>query len=91
MCPLLLGAVLSQAQQDGKLRLIAYASHSFTTQERNNSVTELETLAVVRAMSHYHCYLFGYTVKVYTDHSVVKAVLNSPNPTGKHARWWTRV
>lgn len=26
-----------------------------------------------------------------TDHSAVKAVLETPNPTGKHARWWTRV
>ena len=30
-------------------------------------------------------------MKVYTDHSAVKAVLDSPNPTGKHARWWTHV
>ncbi len=30
-------------------------------------------------------------MKVLTDHSAVKAVLLSPNPTGKHARWWTRV
>lgn len=86
-----LGAVLSQVQPDGKLHPVAYTSHSLTPQERNYSVTELETLAVVWAMSHYHYYLFGNTVKVYTDHSAVKAVLNSGNPTGKHARWWTRV
>ena len=36
-------------------------------------------------------YLYGHSVKVYTDHSAVKAVLDSPNPTGKHVRWWTRV
>ena len=28
---------------------------------------------------------------VYTDHAAVKAVLETPNPTGKHARWWTQV
>ena len=28
---------------------------------------------------------------VITDHSAVKPVLETPNPTGKHARWWTRV
>ncbi len=28
---------------------------------------------------------------VYTDHSAVKAVLKASNPTGKHARWWTKV
>ena len=86
-----LGAVLSQVQQDGKLHPVAYASRSLTPQERNYSVTELETLAVVWAMSHYHYYLYGHSVKVYTDHSAVWAVLDSPNPTAKHARWWTRV
>ena len=28
---------------------------------------------------------------VYTDHSAVKAVLETPNPSAKHARWWTKV
>ena len=28
---------------------------------------------------------------VYTDHSAVKAVLETPNPSSKHARWWTKV
>ena len=64
---------------------MAYASRSLNPQERNYSMTELETLAVVWAMSHI---LHGHSVKVYTDHSAVK---DSPNPTGKHARWWTRV
>ena len=26
-----------------------------------------------------------------TDHSAVKAVLETPNPSGKHARWWLKV
>ena len=28
---------------------------------------------------------------VYTDHSAVKAVLETPIPSAKHARWWTQV
>ena len=28
---------------------------------------------------------------VYTDHSAVRAILENPNLSGKHARWWTRV
>ena len=42
------------------------------------------------AISHFHT-LYGNCVTVYTDHSAVKAVLQTPNPTGKHARWWTKV
>ena len=52
---------------------------------------ELETLAVVWAISHFVPYLYGYEVTVLTDHTAVKAILQTPNPSGKHARWWTKV
>ena len=48
-------------------------------------------LVVVWAISHFHYYLYGHRVTVYTDHSVVKAVLQTASPTGHHACWWTRV
>ena len=86
-----LGTVLSQVQGDGRLHPVAYSCRSLNPQEENYSVTEFETLAVVWAMSHYHYYLYGHSMKVYTDHSAVKAILDSPNPTGKYTRWWTRV
>ena len=84
-----LGAVLSQ-KQDGKLHPIAFTSKALNPQE-NYAITELETLAVVWAITHFHYYLYGHRVTVYTDHSAVKAVLETPHPSGKHARWWTRV
>ncbi len=43
------------------------------------------------AMSHFHPLLYGQSVTVYTDHSAVRAILDAPNPSGKHARWWTCV
>ena len=86
-----LGAVLSQLQEDGQLHPVAYASRSLCASERNYSVTELETLAVVWSITHFHPYLYGHTVTVYTDHTAVKAILNSANPSAKHARWWTKV
>ena len=85
------GAVLSQVQQDGLLHPIAYASRSLTTGERNYAITELETLAVVWAITHFIPYLCGHDVTVYTVHTAVKAVLETSNPSGKHARWWTKV
>ena len=86
-----IGAVLSQQQEDGLLHPIAYASRSLTSSERNYAITELETLAVVWAITHFIPYLYGHEVTVYTDHTAVKAVLETPNPTGKIARWWTKV
>ena len=86
-----LGAVLSQTQGDAKLHPVAYASRSLSTAERNYSVTELETLAVVCALTRFHSYLYGQSVTVVTDHAAVGAILETPNPSCKHARWWTKV
>ena len=41
--------------------------------------------------NHFHHYLYGNTVTVFTDHTAVKAVLETSNPSAKHARWWSRV
>lgn len=46
---------------------------------------------MVWAISHFRCYLYGHAVTIYTDHSAVRAVLENPNSSGRHARWWTRV
>ena len=86
-----LGAVLSQIQVDKKLHPVAYASRSLSPAERNYSVTELETLAVVWAQARFHSYLYGQSVTVITDHAAVRAVLETSNPSCKHARWWTQV
>lgn len=86
-----LGAILSQRHEDGQVHPVAYASRALSPSERNYSITEMETLAVVWAISHFQFYLYGRNVTVYTDHTAVKAVLESPNPTGKHARWWMKV
>ena len=86
-----IGAVLSQTQEDGCRHPVAYASRSLSTAECNYAITDLETLAVVWALTHFRCYLYGHAVTVYTDHSAVRAVLETPSPSGRHARWWTRV
>ena len=52
---------------------------------------ELETLAVVWAISHFRAYLYGHEVKILTDHSTMKTILEAPNLSGKHARWWLKV
>ena len=70
---------------------MAYASRSLTVAEQNYAITELETLPVVWAIMHFIPYLYGHDVTVFTVHTAVKAILQAPNPSGKHARWWTKV
>ena len=45
-----LGAILSQYQSDEKLHPVAFTSRALSASEKNYSITELETLAVVWAM-----------------------------------------
>ena len=73
-----LGAVLSELRM--RVHPVAYASRSLSPQEKRYAVTELETLAVVWAVSHFHAYLYGHNVQVFTDHSAVKAVRKLPAP-----------
>ena len=71
-----LGAVLSQMEQ-GLSHTVSYASRSLSSPEKNYSISELETLAVVWAIQHYRAYLYGHEVTVVTDHSAVKAILKN--------------
>lgn len=86
-----LGVILSQQQMDGQLHPVAYASKGLSPVEKNYSIIELETLAVVWGMSHFQLYVCNDSVTVYTDHSAVTAILDWPTLTGKHARWWSKV
>ena len=82
-----LGAILSQKDDAKKEHVIAYASRTLNKHERNYGVTELECLAVVWAVKHYHHYLHGQRFTVITDHAALRYLMNMANPVGKLGRW----
>ena len=82
-----LGAVLAQRAEDNLVHPIAYASRTLLAHERNYSIPELEALGVVWAVKHFRHFLYGHKCVVYTDHIALKALLNTPHPSGKLARW----
>ena len=82
-----LGADLAQEQEDGSIQPIGYASRTLQPHERNYGITELEGLGVVWATKHFRPYLYGHHCEVYTDHEALKSLLNTPQPSGKLARW----
>jgi len=87
-----LGAILLSQTQDGnRLHPVAYASRSVSSAEVNYAISDLETLAVVWAVTHFRYYLYGHNVTIVTDHAAIKAILGAPNLTGRHARWWSKV
>ena len=58
------GAVLSQKGRDGKRRPIAFYSESMTLAERNYTISDKETLAVVNALQHWDHWLGGRQVPI---------------------------
>ena len=62
---------MSQKQPDGLLHPVTYASCSLSPAERNYGISELESLAVVWWIHHFHVYLYGHYVTVVTDHTAV--------------------
>ena len=72
-----LGAVLYQVQE-GKQRVIAYASHSLTGSERNYPVHKLDFLPLKWTITDkFHEYLYGSEFQVYMDNNHLTYVLTT--------------
>lgn len=80
-------AILSQQQPNRLVAPIAYASHTLQSHEAKCGISELEVLAIVWATKHFRVYLYGHPCDMYTDHEALQALLNTPHPSGKLARW----
>lgn len=66
---------------------IAFASRTLSPAQLNYSTTEKECLAIVWALDHFHAYIYGGDLTVYTDHAALKAILTTKIPKGRIARW----
>ena len=86
-----LGAVLAQLDDQNKEHVIAYASRSLNSAERNYAPTELECLAAVWAMEHFRTYLLHQPFDLITDHAALQWLFNKPDPPRKFMRWIIRI
>ena len=80
------GSVLEQ-EFDGALHPIAFFSSKLTSPEKNYSIMEKETLAIIRSLKFFRPELLGIEFTIFTDNSAVSSILNIPMPTGRLARW----
>lgn len=85
-----IGGVLIQTI-DGLEHPIAYYSRCLNTHERNYGITERELLAVLDSVTHFRPYIEGAHFKVVTDHSSLKWLGSLSNPSGRLARWSSRL
>ena len=80
-----IGAVLSQ-EIDGNEHVISYWSKCLSKTERNYCTTRKELLAIVKAVEHFHHYLYGRKSLLRTDHAFLAWLLNVRNSEGHIAR-----
>ena len=82
-----LGAVLYQ-MQEGKKRVISYASRGLTKSERNYPAHKMEFLALKWAVTEkFRNYLYGHSFTVYTDNNPLTYVLTSAKLDATGHRW----
>lgn len=71
-----IGATLSQ-MQNGKEKIIAFASRTLTEAEINYSTIEKEALSCYWATNHFKCFLWGIPFKIRTDHKPLVSLFAS--------------
>ena len=81
-----IGAVLSTVR-DREERPLGYFSRKLTTAESNYTVSELECLAVVRAVDAFAIHLHGRKFRIVTDHRALTALNTSLKLNGRLLRW----
>jgi hypothetical protein len=81
------GSTLSQLDKNGHDHPIHLASRQLTSAEKNYTVTEQESLAIIFSLKKFRHYLLGYKAKIVTDHKALTYLVNKPNPSGRLARW----
>ncbi|KAM0722089.1 hypothetical protein Q7P37_003015 [Cladosporium fusiforme] len=85
-----IGACLSQPDEKGKLRPVAYLSRKMTSAELNYEIYDKELLAIVEAFRHWRIYLEGHPeeITVITDHKNLTKYTTTKELTPRQIRWY---
>ena len=71
-----IGGWLSQEDEHGEKRPIAFYSRTFNTAESRYSVIEKEALAIVACIQAFHYYIHGRHFELHSDHAPLRYVLS---------------
>ncbi len=82
-----LGGILMQ-ERNGEPQPIAYTSRLCTAAERNYSITERETLAVIYCLEYFRDMILGCKIRLWTDHMAIQNLFKQKNLRGRLARWF---
>eukprot|EP00117_Sycon_ciliatum_P011053 scpid10434/ scgid12689/ Retrovirus-related Pol polyprotein from transposon 412; Protease; Reverse transcriptase; Endonuclease len=86
-----IGAVLSQADDQGREVVIAYGSATLSKSRKNYTATNRECFAVVHFCESFRHYLLGSKFTLRTDHAALVWLASFKSPDGMLARWIERL
>ena len=70
------GAVLSQADENGRNHLIKHSSRVLSAAESHYTAFEREALGFILTLKKFRHYLMSNKIKLYTDHQALKYFFN---------------
>ena len=83
-----IGAVLSQRDNNGYERVIAYGSHAMNNHEKGYCITRKELLAIYYFCQHFNHYLYGKRFTLRTDHKAITFMLSTKKPITTQFQTW---
>ena len=82
-----IGHVLSQRDNENRLRVIAYGGRALSKTERKYHTTEKECLAIIHAIKNNDTYLSLNRFTIHTDHKALCWLQNTKHKSGRLLRW----
>ncbi len=86
-----IGAVLSQIDDEGYDRPVAFFSRKLLPREVNYAAVDKECLAIVDGVRHFQVYLTGVHFEVLTDHKCLEWLDSVRDAGGRRTRWSLRL
>ena len=78
--------ILGQRDDEGRERVVSYGGRALRPAEKNWGISDLEGLALVEGIRHYHTYLANRKFTVITDHIALRT-LQDNRTNGRLGRW----
>ena len=84
---LAVGGTLTQLDDSGNDKAIAYFPKKLSPEEEDYCASDRELLGLVYFLKRFRCYLEGTTFEVFTDNQVLKNFFTKPSMSRKESRW----
>ena len=83
-----IGAVLSQIDEHGNERVVAYGSHTMNQHELGYCITRKELLAIYYFTQHFKHYLYGKKFTLRTDHKAITFMIATKKTITAQFQTW---